>query len=126
MSEAQELEAMAVVQADIEDARHQLQETVDELADRLNPKKRADEARVALEEAAQRAASQLGDVSKRAVAQLHQVRRMSPEEAVETMRQWGRRLQELAADERARRRIGGAAAVVLLLLVRHRRQRRRC
>lgn len=122
MSDVDDVESMALIKADIEQARHELQQTVDELADRLNPRKRMDEATEALSAEARRAATRVVDACRQALDQLRDTRHRTPEEALQRLRPILDRLRKAAAeDPRRAAAVAGGAALVLLVAVRHRR-----
>jgi hypothetical protein len=64
---------VAAVKADIEETRAELQETVDELSDRLNPKVQAHRAAESLSETAKRAATETGSAAHQGAAQARTV-----------------------------------------------------
>lgn len=125
MTDASDMNSMGLVQADIEQARHELQQTVDELADRLNPKHRVDEALDAVEEAAQRTLAEAQDRARHAVDELKQLRTMTPEEATDVVRSWVDEARRWLEDDRHRKLAAGVAGVVVLLVARRRRRHHR-
>lgn len=125
MSDASETDAMGLVQADIEETRHELQQTVDELAERLNPKHRMDDARDAVEDAAQRAVTHAGEVARQTVEEVKQLRTMSPDEAAAAARGWVADARRWLDDDRHRKMVLEVAAVAVLLMARRRRRHRR-
>jgi chromosome segregation ATPase len=70
-TEASAADPVELVKADIEATRAELQETVDELSDRLNPKKQLSHAAESLSETTKRAASEAGSTARHGVAQAH-------------------------------------------------------
>lgn len=119
MGQAEDLESMARVETDIAAARHELQETVDELADRLDPRKRVE----AVAGDARRAADQVAETSRRVLGDLKD---MSPDEAVAAARQGAdRAAQWFRQGRRQQVAVAAAVGVVLLVLRRHRHSRRR-
>lgn len=115
-------ESMAVVQADIAEARQELQETVDLLADRLNPKKRADEMATALTEEARQRIERVSEASRRVLAE---AKDMTPDEAAAAARKGVERAGTWLEDEQHRRLALVAGGLLFLLAVRRARRHRR-